>query len=181
MFDFNGHALFLDRDGVINKRLVGEYVLSWEQFDFTEGAKEAIQIFSSVFQYIFVVTNQQGIGKGLMTEAGLKMIHSKMQEEVERSGGRIDGIFYCPHLESQGSFLRKPNIGMALQAKRQFPDIRFKKSVMVGDSLSDMQFGKRAGMKTVFITEDTNTAKANPHLIDYCYPSLWEFAKLLQN
>jgi histidinol phosphatase-like enzyme len=75
--------------------------------------------------------------------------------------------------------MRKPNIGMALKARRQFPEIRFSKSVMAGDSISDMFFGKRAGMKTVLISTDSKPAQLYPRQIDYLYPDLISLANAL--
>ncbi|GAP44364.1 histidinol-phosphate phosphatase family domain [Lentimicrobium saccharophilum] len=173
-------TLFLDRDGVINKRLPGDYVKAPEQFIFIEGVLEAFRTFSSVFKHIIVVTNQQGIGKGLMTTGQLDLIHNKMMNEITLNGGRVDGIFYAPALDSQGSFLRKPSVGMGLLARKQFKDILFKKSVMAGDSVSDMIFGNRLGMKTVLIG-DCILAKQHPELVDFVYPDLLTFANTIDS
>ena len=102
-----------------------------------------------------------------------------MAEEIGKAGGRVDAVFYSPHLQSDRSFMRKPNIGMALKARRQFPEIRFGKSVMAGDSISDMIFGKRAGMKTVFISTDSKPAQLYPRQIDYVFPDLISLANAL--
>ena len=170
-------TLFLDRDGVINQRLVDEYVRQVEAFKFTEGATKAIRIFAQHFAKIFVVTNQQGIGKGLMTEAELTEIHKAMVANIEKAGGRIDSIYHCPGLQKDRPLCRKPRIGMALQARKDFPDIRFKKSIMVGDTKSDMLFGKRLKMKTVLINPDNTLACRYPELIDFWFPSLIAFAQ----
>lgn len=168
-------TLFLDRDGVINKRLHGDYVKTPEQFIFLDGAQEAFQTFSSLFGRIIVVTNQQGIGKGVMTISQLNLIHEKMVNELIRNGGRVDGIFFAPALASDCSFLRKPSVGMGLMARKKFKEIVFKKSIMAGDSVSDMIFGKRLGMKTVMIGEKM-LAKQHPELVDFVYPDLLTFA-----
>jgi D-glycero-D-manno-heptose 1,7-bisphosphate phosphatase len=126
-----------------------------------------------------VVSNQQGVGKGLMTEKQVNGLHDKMLKEISDHGGRIDAVYFSPHLESSGSVMRKPAIGMALRARRQFPEIRFKQSVMAGDSLSDMVFGKRVGMKTVFLSDNPSPAKQNPRLIDYYFCNLKSFADVL--
>ncbi len=171
-------TLFLDRDGVINKRLPSDYVKNVSQFQFEEGSLEGIGILSNLFGKIVVVSNQQGIGKGLMSNNDLESIHSYLVEQVSNSGGRIDKIYVSPYLESSKHFSRKPSVGMGIQARKDFREISFKKSVMVGDSVSDMIFGKRLGMKTVFIglyTTITNRA----HLTDYCYQSLLKFAQSL--
>lgn len=81
-----------------------------------------------------------------MTEADLNLIHERMLHEIQTHGGRIDRIYYCTALEDE-AFDRKPNIGMALQAKKEFPDIDFNKAVMIGDSESDMEFAMNCGMK----------------------------------
>ncbi len=143
-------TLFLDRDGTINKRIDG-YVTSWESFSFIEGVPKAIAECSNIFGRIFIVTNQQGIDKELMTHEDLAEIHSRMIQVIEYFDGRIDNIYYDPSLAVYEAFGRKPRPGMAFTAKKDYPEIDFKKSIMVGDTLSDMQFGKAAGMYTCWI------------------------------
>jgi len=150
-------TLFLDRDGVINKRLMGDYVKTIAEFELIDGAAEAIRIASKSFGKIVVVTNQQGIGKGLMTERNLSDIHAYCLQMINEAGGRIDGFYFAPELAAAGSNSRKPGTGMGLQAKAEFPEIDFSKSVMIGDSVSDMEFGKNLGMKTVFVETGTAT------------------------
>ena len=181
MQSFAGYTLFLDRDGVLNQRIVDDYVLKPEPFVVIDGVFEALKVFSSIFEHIVVVTNQQGIGKGLMTEDDLDAIHTMFLNKVSECGGRIDKIYFCPDLASACSFNRKPNIGMALQAKKDFANIRFNRSLMVGDSLSDMKFGKHAGMTTVLVGNDYDVPRKYPHLVDYCYSTLHEFAKSIVN
>lgn len=144
-------ALFLDRDGVINRREVGKYTHEPTEFIFLEGVLDALAILAQKFEFIFVVTNQQGIGKGLMTEAQLTAVHQKMLTEVAQAGGRIDAVYHCPHLETLQCECRKPRTGMALQAQRDFPKVDFNRSIMVGDFLSDIQMGSALGMQTVFV------------------------------
>ncbi|MEI6454727.1 MAG: HAD family hydrolase [bacterium] len=172
-------TLFLDRDGVINKRLIGDYIKTWDQFEFIPGVPEAMKIFGSLFGKIIVVTNQQGVGKNMMTEEDLLAIHAKMNEAITDAGGRVDKVYFSPHLENEGSFLRKPGIGMALKARRDFPGIILKKSVMVGDSKSDMIFGHRCNMKTVFIAGDKMVLRQNHKIIDFSFPNLLSFAQTL--
>lgn len=171
-------TLFLDRDGVINNRLPSDYVKNVSQFKFEEGSLEAIGALSNIFGKILVVSNQQGIGKGLMSTGDLELIHSYLIEQVSANGGRIDKIYVSPYLESSRHFSRKPSVGMGIQAKKDFRDISFKRSVMVGDSITDMIFGKRLGMKTVFIGLPATIAN-KAFLTDYCYPSLLKFAQSL--
>lgn len=150
-------TLFLDRDGVINRRIVGDYIKKVEEFEFLPGVLEAFSVFAKNFKTILIVTNQQGIGKGLMTESELNQIHGYMISEIKKAGGRIDGIYFSPFLSSEKSSMRKPEIGMAMKAKADFQHVNFAKSIMVGDSLSDMQFGKNASMTTVYtIPEQAN-------------------------
>ena len=172
-------TLFLDRDGVINHRLVDDYVKTWEDFRFLDGVLEAMKTFNQIFGNIVVVTNQQGVGKGLMKAETLEEIHRKMILEVNDHGGRIDKIYYCPDLRTSGSFNRKPQVGMGLKAKKDFSQINFKKSIMAGDSLSDMEFGKRLKMNTVWISTVEFQPMKHPRLIDFAFDSLFSFSKNL--
>ena len=171
-------TLFLDRDGVINHELHLSYVNSWDEFKFYDGAKEAFKIFAAKFKYILVVTNQRGVGKGVTKIENLYLVHKNMKEEIAIAGGRIDGIYFCPDLDKD-SPNRKPNIGMALQAKQDFPDIDFEKSIMVGNNISDMEFGHNIDAKTVLLT---TTMPEHPPAINYTdavYGTLYQFAKTL--
>lgn len=144
------NTLFIDRDGVINKHLPGDYVKNWEEFEFLPGVLEAFVQLAKAFSRIIVVTNQRGVGRGLMTEVDLQDIHQRMVSEIVHAGGRLDRIYCCIDT-NKDSPNRKPNSGMALQAQKDFPEIIFKESIMVGDSKSDMEFGERLGMKTILI------------------------------
>lgn len=168
-------ALFLDRDGVINKKLDNDYVKHWIEFEFLEGVFDALKKLDSVFGKIVVVTNQQGVGKGLYRTEDLELIHKNMLYEITYLGGRIDKVYFSPYLNSMKHPTRKPAIGMALQAQKDFPEIDFSKSIIVGDSLSDMEFGRNAGMKTVFISEE----KKKDERIDMQFSSLSEFVNNL--
>ncbi|MCZ2223712.1 MAG: HAD family hydrolase [Chitinophagales bacterium] len=173
-------ALFLDRDGVINHEKDGSYIFNWQEFHFYDGVKKALKILNNHFGTIVMVTNQRGIGKKLMTEDDLNNIHQNMLEEINKKGGRIDKIYYCSDLENS-SPNRKPNHGMALQAKNDFPLIDFSKSIMVGNKLSDMQFGRNAGMYTVFVAT-THSETPYPHeLIDMRFDDLLSFANAVEN
>jgi len=164
-------TLFLDRDGVVNKRIVGGYVECVSGFHFLSAVPEAVALCKKKFGRIFVVTNQQGIGKGIMTEEQLAVIHSYLKSQVPE----IDRIYHSPYLAAENHIMRKPNIGMALAAKKDFPEIDFQKSIMVGDSPSDIAFGKNCGMFTIAISEDTETALS----ADMVCSSLFDFAKLV--
>ncbi|MEO5892827.1 MAG: HAD family hydrolase [Ferruginibacter sp.] len=146
MADYN--CLFLDRDGVINKHRPDDYVKSWSEFEFLPGTLEVLAKLSKRFHYIFIVTNQRGVSKGLFSEEILQSIHELMLAEISKSGGRIDHIYYCTALSNE-DINRKPNPGMAFQAKNDYPEIEFDRAIMIGDSASDIEFGNRLGMKTI--------------------------------
>jgi len=168
-------SLFLDRDGVINRRRFMDYVRTGKQFRFLPGVPQAIADLSGVFGHIFVVTNQQGIGKGLMTEENLAEVHETMLKGIHEAGGRITRVYHSPYLEKENHIFRKPRPGMALKAREDFQEVEFTKSIMVGDSLTDMEFGKTLDMVTVFI--HTKRLKNPIHdKIDFIFKSLSEFA-----
>lgn len=169
-------TLFLDRDGVLNHDKANDYIRNWEEFRFYDKTLEALSILAKVFGRIVIVTNQKGVGKGLMTVADLDTIHSNMLLKIENAAGRIDKTYYCPDL-SDDSPNRKPNCGMAHQAKKDFPEIDFGKSIIVGNRMSDMGFGRNAGMHTVFLaTTHPDTAYPDP-MIDLRFNNLFEFAQ----
>ena len=171
-------TLFLDRDGVINEDKPGSYIFHAGEFQFMPGAPALFKGLASHFGHIVVVTNQRGVGKGLMTTEDLDAIHQKMLEGIRDAGGRIDGIYFAPSLLNQDP-LRKPNPGMAHQALADFPAIDLQRSIMVGNKMSDMAFGRNAGMYTVYIAS-TNPEAPFPHPdVDLRYNSLLEFANSL--
>lgn len=174
----NEWTLFLDRDGVINHEKKDDYIRNWQEFTFYDGVKEAFQTFSKKFGKIIIVSNQRGIERGLMTEEDLAIIHQNMQKEIEESGGKIDAIYYCTSVDSK-SPCRKPNPGMAFQAKQDFPAIDLSRSIIAGNKPSDMLFGKNAGMYSVYIAS-THPSTPFPHPdIDLRFNSLSDFAKAL--
>lgn len=174
-------SLFLDRDGVINVRLIDDYVKNRSEFVFLPNVQNALVAFNKIFEHIFVVTNQQGVGKGLMTMKQVDEVHEYMLSEITKTGGRIDRVYVAPYLASENNIMRKPAHGMALKAKKDFQKVRFQQSVMVGDSISDMQFGKRLKMMTVFISDDIKKCRENSSLIDFSFKSLWDFSQALMN
>ena len=168
-------TLFLDRDGVINERIFGGYITQVSEFQFIPSALEAIKTLTDFFHLTFVVTNQQGIAKGLMSERNLLEIHAYMCNEIHREGGRITKCYFAPNLRGAEDDMRKPGPVMAELAKMEFPELDFKRCVMVGDTDSDILFGKNLGMKTVRIkTEEPIEIEA-----DLTVESLIEFAKEL--
>lgn len=165
-------TLFLDRDGVINKQLVGDYVRNWSQFEFLPNVLDALKILAQKFSKIIIVTNQQCVAKGLVENSTIIDIHQKMKEEIEKHSGRIAAVFFAPNLSSQNHIDRKPNIGMLLQAKNMFPNIDLQKSIMVGDSEIDLQFAKKAGIKSVFVGN-----KEHVTIPDVAFEDLYDFAQ----
>ena len=120
------------------------------------------------------MTNQQGVGKGIMTIDDVERVHEYMIQQIENQGGKIDKVYFCPQLKSVVDNYRKPSPKMAYFAKNDFPEIDLSKSIMVGDMNSDVEFGMNSGMKTVFVGD--NELKLNP---DSRYDSLYDFAKMI--
>lgn len=172
-------TLFLDRDGVINIEKKEDYIYHRNEFIFYEQAIEALGILRKHFGLMIITTNQKGIGKGLMTKADLEDIHTYMNERIQESGAKLDAIYYCSALED-ADVNRKPNPGMAFQAKQQFPQIDFSKSIIVGNNISDMKFGKNVNMHTVFV-KTTDPDNAKHETIDYAFEDLISFAKAIEH
>ena len=155
----NLDTLFLDRDGVLNKKLEGRYVRDFSEFEFMEGAIDAISKLTNKFKRIIIVTNQQGIGKGIMSDLDLNILHTKMEERIEKLGGKINKIYHCPHLEELDCLCRKPRPGMIEQALFDFPEIVLENSYLIGDSDSDIETGKRMNLSTVKVDNEYTLAK----------------------
>ena len=149
-----GWTLFLDRDGVINERVFGGYILTFEDFYFKKGVRENAQKLFSKFERIIVVTNQQCVGKGLISSDELTLLHQEMVKEFQKVGARIDKVYSAIELKDEKPHMRKPHSKMAELAKLDFPEIDFNKSIMVGDTDTDILFGKKLGMKTVLIRSE---------------------------
>jgi len=172
-----GWSLFLDRDGVINERLPGQYVTHPSQLVLLPGVTETLAVAARCFGQIFLVTNQQGIGKGLMTEQELHLVHDHLLSLVLAAGGRIDRIYHCPHLEGSSCGCRKPETGMFDMAQKDFPWIAPERSFMVGDMPADMRFGRKLGMFCVACGTEPETCE----LADACVADLPAFARTILN
>ena len=164
-------TLFLDRDGVLNRKIENGYVLNPSMLEIVPGAPAAIYSLARRFGTIVIVTNQRGIARGLMTNDDLEMVHTCLLDAIRSEGGRIEGIFVCPHDVMEECNCRKPKVGLALKAKERFREIEFSKSILVGDSDTDIKMGKALGMFTVRVGRGTGDAVVS---------SLLEFARLLQ-
>lgn len=171
-------TLFLDRDGVINHEKNEDYIRHWGEFEFYSESLLALPLLAQKFNKIIITTNQKGIGKGLMTHADLANIHVQMNQRIEAVGGRIDAIYYCSDLDNH-SINRKPQPGMAFQAKASYPTIDFNKTLMVGNRMSDMEFGRNAGMHTVYLATTHPEAPFPDTKIDYRFDNLFQFAQAL--
>jgi D-glycero-D-manno-heptose 1,7-bisphosphate phosphatase len=153
-------TVFLDRDGVLNRKLPeGDYVGDWAQFEWLPGAVEAIARMNRAGMTVIVVTNQRGIALGRVTVEQLELIHGQMRSQLAQHGARLDAIYYCPHDKGECR-CRKPDVGLFEQAMKDFPQIDADDSVVIGDSLSDIQAGKQLGMKTIFILGEPDRQKA---------------------
>lgn len=163
-------AVFLDRDGVINEVLTKrvKFVNNPKQFYFLPGAEEAIKSLNDYFDYVFVVTNQGGIGLGYMKEKQLRKVHDYMVAELKKKGATIHEVAYCPHKPKAGCECRKPNSKMILDLGEKYK-IDLEQSYMVGDTDTDIQAGKKAGTKTIYI------GNRDP-LADAVFPNLKEAA-----
>ena len=152
-------TLFLDRDGVINRWLPGDYVRTWDQFVFLPGILESLRAWAGRFKHIIIVSNQRGVGKGKMTQEELDAVHGRMMEEIRRNGGRIDGFYICTAVDESDP-RRKPNPGLFLEACRDFPDITPERSLMLGDSHYDRDFARNCGMGFVLMETADITLRA---------------------
>ena len=138
-------TLLLDRDGVLNRLRPGDYVKTIEEFEWLPGALYALSLAACKFEHIFLVTNQRGVGRGVMTRKALDEIHQWMLEDVRAHGGRIDGIYCCTAV-SDADPRRKPNPGLFYDICSDFPDVSASRTLMIGDSESDRLFAQNCGI-----------------------------------
>ena len=152
-------TLFLDRDGVINRWLPGDYVSRWEQFSFLPGILECLREWALKFRRIILVSNQRGVGKGKMSREDLESVHARMLAEIGRAGGRIDRIYVCTAVDDADP-RRKPNPGLFREACRDFPDITPERSLMLGDSDYDREFARNCRMDFILMETAGITLRA---------------------
>lgn len=147
-------TVLLDRDGVLNKKMPqGEYVRNWSEWTWNEGVLEALRLLHSHGYQVLVITNQAGIARGSMTEADLAAIHDRMKSEVEKAGGRINHIYYCPHGWNEGCNCRKPAPGMLFQAQRDY-QLDLTKCLYIGDDTRDRDAANAADCPFRFVTDE---------------------------
>ena len=164
-------ALFLDRDGVINRDK--GYVSQIADFEWIDGAAACIRNFNARDWHVFVVTNQSGIARGLYTEADMTTLHSWMVEQLGQQGAKIDRIYHCPfHAEGEiaayrkDSYDRKPKPGMLMQAMADFP-VNREASFLIGDKLTDIQAAHAAGVGAFLFEGDNLETFAEWALADF--------------
>lgn len=176
-------TVFLDRDGVLNEKMPeGRYVTGWDEFRILPGVLEAIRLLNQSGLRAVVVSNQRGIALGLYTSRDVEAMHARFQSLLQAQGAHLDGFYVCPHDKGQCN-CRKPLPGLFEKARSEFPDITAASSVMIGDSLSDLEFGRRLGMTTVFLESDPERQKPGAEeareLADMRFSSLFAAASNL--
>ena len=153
LLDIARVAVFLDRDGVINRRAPeGEYITDPDDFELLPGVAAALKSLTDAGAVLFVATNQRGVARGLLSEQTLAEIHGRMAVDLACSGVRLEGVYACPHEEGECD-CRKPGIGLMLHAQAEHPWIDFARSHVVGDSMRDLAAGNRLGMKVWAVGE----------------------------
>jgi len=173
--------VLLDRDGVINRRIVSGYVTCWEKFVFLPSALEALRLLNEKNYRVIVVSNQAGVGKGLMTAAHLDEITRRFVAEVEAQGGRILGVYYCTHRPEDGCECRKPKPGLLrrAQAEHRFD---FGRTYLVGDTESDLLAAHAAGCPAIKVSDTRDAALEKlPHAPRVTVPNLLAAAEFLIN
>jgi D-glycero-D-manno-heptose 1,7-bisphosphate phosphatase len=152
--------VFLDRDGVLNRKLPeGRFIRSWDDFELLPGVPESIARLNRADLKIIVVTNQRGIALGHCTDEDVEALHNRLRQTLEAQSAHIDAIFYCPHDEGTCQ-CRKPKPGLFLKAFERFPEASPDNSVMIGDSISDIEAARAVGISTIFVRGDKHTQKS---------------------
>jgi histidinol-phosphate phosphatase family protein len=142
-------VLFLDRDGVINEDRE-DYVKSWEEFRFIKGVRPALKKIKEAGIPVVVITNQSAIGRGLISEGTLLALHDRMTAGIKKAGGEIRRIYHCPHHPDDHCRCRKPRIGLLKRAAKEL-NLDLKKCLFVGDTIKDIQGGRKAGCSTLLV------------------------------
>jgi D-glycero-D-manno-heptose 1,7-bisphosphate phosphatase len=155
-------AVFLDRDGVINENRE-DYIKSVEELKILPGAVEALARLSKAGFRTVIISNQQGVGRGLITPESLDQINRKLLSEMAKGGASISGIYYCPHLKEEDCSCRKPKPGMLFKAADEL-GIDTKNSVFIGDTQGDIEAGRSAGCTTLLTLSGKTTPEQLPHL-----------------
>lgn len=157
-----GAAVFLDRDGVINRRVEGGYVRQTAELKLLPGAAEAIAQITRAGATVLVVTNQRAVARGLLDAPELERIHARLASAVAAAGGRIDGIYVCPHEIGQCD-CRKPASGLIGRALGEHPHVATARSHIIGDSISDLQAGARVGLHLWLVGDERESVAGQAH------------------
>jgi D-glycero-D-manno-heptose 1,7-bisphosphate phosphatase len=153
-------TIFLDRDGVLNRKPAeGEYVTDWSKFELLPEVPEAIARLNDAGLRVIVVSNQRGIALRLYSADDVNGIHAELQRTLAMHRAHVDAFYFCPH-DNNHCNCRKPGPGLYEQARATFSDITPESSLMIGDSWSDIEFGHRLGMATIFIEGDPSRQKS---------------------
>lgn len=145
-------GLFLDRDGVINERIFGSYVANWSEFKFVPGIVSALSQVSTLQLPMIVVSNQAGVGKQLVSKEQLAEITQRFVRALAVAGARIDAVYYCPHRPDENCRCRKPATGLLTRAAADW-NIDLRRSVLVGDSPSDLAAAEAVGCKSLYFSQ----------------------------
>ena len=177
------NVVFIDRDGVINVDPIGDYVKTWEDFRFEGGALDALKEIADLGYEIILISNQAGIGDGIYPESSLRDIHQKMLAEFKQKGIKIRSSHFCLHGKNAGCKCRKPEIGLLNEAVKGL-DFDRSKTYFIGDKATDMQAGKRFGLRTIMVLTghgrtDIRAMSAGV-LPDYLVESLLQAVPLLK-
>ena len=144
-------AVFLDRDGVIN-RYPGDtrYVRNWKEFHFLPGVRKAIAQLTKHGYKIFIISNQAGVDKGLYSKDDLQFLTSRMIQEIKKAGGDIEKVYYCTHRKEKHCPCRKPKIGMITRIRKRYP-ITITHTYFLGDTIRDVRTARAAGCKSILL------------------------------
>ncbi len=142
--------IFIDRDGVINVDLIGDYIKSWGEFRFEAGALEALRLLTDEGYEIIIISNQAGVGDRIFSDAALRDVHSRMIAAMEQEGIKIRSAYYCLHGKNEGCKCRKPELGLFEEAVKDIPFLKAK-TFFIGDKKTDIEAGKKFGLKTAFV------------------------------
>jgi len=176
-------TVFLDRDGVINKNSENDYVKTWDEFRFIPKAKEAIRALTDAHWDTIIISNQAGVGKGVMSAQAVEEINTRMIDEIERGGGEVKAVYYCPHRQDEGCECRKPKPGMLLRAACEHL-IEVSESYLIGDKITDIQAGAQVGCTTILVKTGCGEKHFEKHsqwpvIPDYIASDLSEAVELL--
>jgi D-glycero-D-manno-heptose 1,7-bisphosphate phosphatase len=153
-------AIFIDRDGVINRHRPNDYVLEWAQFDFIPGIIEGLRELYTLNLPMIVISNQAGVGNGLLDRSDLEDITARLQERLSASGVPLTAYYYCPHKRDEGCQCRKPKPGMLRSAAEDF-NIDLRRSLFIGDSSTDIQAALAAGCRPILFGAGIRSGSAS--------------------